>query len=243
MWRQLSRFVFFLLSILWFSLWPAAAAVLQPETLFYLVEAPMFKNAGRAVISLRSVGVGLYEGAIRGETSGAVALFSGHRRDHYRTTMRLSQGKLQPLLYVEESWVRHKHLYKEYRFDYEQGRLEMWRREPSGELVRKWEAELTEPFYDPISAFYNFRIGGFGELKGGETLSVSGIPYPRPERIVIHLGPQEPGNRRATVTIRQRSFDNEIGLVHVQFDDNLIPLSAWTRVLFFGKLAGRLVGR
>ncbi|MGQ9919742.1 MAG: DUF3108 domain-containing protein [Desulfobacca sp.] len=222
---------------------PASAAMPRPETLHYKVEAPLFKNAGQATIALRQIGPDLYEGEIRGETSGAVALFSGHRRDRYRTTMRFSQGKLQPVLYVEESWVGKKHHYKEYRFDYDQRRLEMWRLEQNGDLVRKWEHELTAPLYDPISAFYNFRGGGFGELRGGETLSIAGIPYPQPETITVHLGLQEPGDRRATVTIRQRAFENETGLVHLRFDDDWVPLAAWTRVLVFGKLSGRLIGR
>ncbi len=234
---------FILLTTLALATLPALAAMPQPETLQYVVDAPMFKNAGRATVSLRQVGPDLYEGGIKGETSGAVALFSGYRRDHYRTTMRFSQGKLQPLLYIEESWVGKKHHYKEYRFDYAQHRLEMWRLEKNGAMVRKWETDLTEPLYDPISAFYNFRCGGFGDLKGGETLSVAGIPYPQPETIIIHLGLQEPANRQATITIRQRAFENETGLVHIRFDDDWVPLSAWTRVLVFGKLSGRLVGR
>ncbi len=119
----------------------------------------------------------------------------------------------------------------------------MWRRGKDGELERKWETELTESLYDPITAFYNFRAGGFGTLKEGESLEVKGIPYPQPETIVIQMGPQEPGKRQATITIRQRCFDDNIGLVHVTFDDEMIPLTAWTRIPLFGKLSGRLVAR
>ncbi len=191
--RMISRCALLLLLVL---SWPApAAGLLQPEILHYTVDTALFKNAGQAVVSLRQRGPDLYEGEIRGETKGAIGLLSGHRRDCYRTTMRLVRGQLQPLLYVEESWVGRKHLYKEYRFDYDQHRLEMWRRGSDGSLVRKWETELSEPVFDPISAFYNFRSGGFGELKPGETLQITGIPYPQPETITIHLGPQEPGNR------------------------------------------------
>lgn len=222
---------------------PLPAASLRPEILHYKVSAPLFPDAGRAVVTLRVLGNGRYEGEIKGETSGAVALFSGHRRDRYRTTMQAVNGKLQPLFYIEESWVGKKHRYKEYRFDYEQRRLEMWRQGDNGELVLTWETELIEPLYDPITAFYNFRTGRIGPLTEGESLEVKGIPYPQPETIVIHLGAQEPGKRQATITIRQRPFDNELGLVHVIFDDELVPLTAWTRVILFGKLSGRLVDR
>jgi hypothetical protein len=230
-------------SLLFSLILPLPAAALRPEILHYKVSAPLFPDAGRAVVTLRVLGDGRYEGEIKGETSGAVALFSGHRRDQHRTIMQAVNGKLQPLLYIEESWVGKKHRYKEYRFDYEQRRLEMWRRADTGELVLTWETELTEPLYDPITAFYNFRTGGIGPLTEGESLEVKGIPYPQPETIVIHLGAQEPGKRQATITIRQRPFDNELSLVHVTFDDELIPLAAWTRVILFGKLSGRLVDR
>jgi len=222
---------------------PALALPLRPEILHYKVSASLFPDAGRAVVTLRQVGPDLYEGEIRGETSGALAFFSGRRRDSYRTTMQLHRDSLRPLLYIEESWVGRKHHYKEYRFDYDRGRLEMWRRGQDGALVLAWQTDLDAPIYDPITAFYNFRCGGLGEFKGGAILSLAGIPYPHPETIMIQLGPQEPGERRATVTIRQRAFDNAIGQVHVHFDDELIPLSAWTRVALFGKISGRLVGR
>jgi hypothetical protein len=222
----------------------APGADLQPETLRFTVDMPLFKDAGRATLSLKQLDKEKFEGVVEGETTGVIALFTAHRRDRYATTMRLAQGKLQPLLYIEESWVGAKHLYKEYRFDYDRRRLELWRRGKDGEaLVRKWETELTEPIYDPISAFYNFRIGGLGAIKGGDSITVAGIPYPHPETITVQIGPQEPGNRQVAVTIRNRPFDNEVGLVHVRFDDDLVPLSAWTRVLQFGKLSGRLTSR
>jgi hypothetical protein len=222
---------------------PAPAVTLQPETLHFTVDAPLIKNAGTATLSLRQSAADTYEGVIEGGTNGIVAFFSGQRRDRYACTMRQVQGKLKPLLYSEESREGQKHLYKEYRFDYDRRRLEMWRRGKDGVLVLKWETELNEPIYDPISAFYNFRMGSLGEVKGGETISVTGIPYPQPETIIIQVGPQEPGNRQAAVTIRNRPFKHEVGLVHIRFDDDLVPLSAWTRVLAFGKLSGRLTGR
>ncbi len=213
----------------------------QPTTWSYTVDALWFKDAGRAAISLRQIDQEHFEGEIEGETAGVIAFFTAHRRDRYRTTMRFHQGKLQPLIYIEESWRKRRHHYKEYRFDYEEHRLELWQQEENGALAKKWQTGLTEPFYDPISAFFNFRLGALGEIKGGDTITVAGVPYPEPEEIVIRLGPQEAGNRKATVAIRNRAFENESGLVHIVFDDHLTPLSAWTRVLKFGKLVGRLV--
>jgi len=222
---------------------PVPAVSPKPEILHYIADMPLFKDAASATISLREVDKGKFEGVMEGQTNGLIAAFTSHRRDRYTTTMRLVQGKLQPLLYTEEVKMRGKRIYKEYRFDYSRQRLEMWRRSKDGDMVLKWETELTQPIYDPISAFYNFRIGALGEFKAGNTLSVAGIPYPHPETMIIKMGPQEPNNRQATVTIRNRPSEDEIGEVHVRFDDNLVPLSAWSRVALFGKITGRLVGR
>jgi len=222
---------------------PAWAAAPQPEILHYTADMSLCKDVGSATVSLREVGKDKFEGVIESQTNGIVAAFTAHRRDRYATTMQMVQGKLQPLLYIEESRVGKKHLYKEYRFDYGRRKLELWRRSKDGVMVLKWETELTQPIYDPISALYNFRIGALGEVKAGNTLSVAGIPYPHPETMTIQLGSQEPNNRQATVILRSRPGEDQIGQIYARFDDKLVPLDAWTHVALFGRISGRLVSR
>lgn len=218
-------------------------AALGSEKLYYTVKALFFEDAGRATISLTPKGAGQFVGVIEGETTGVISWFTAHRRDKYRTTMHLVDGRLQPWVYIEESWRKGRHHYKEYRFDYGKRRLELWQPRENGELELTWETELTEPFYDPISAFYNFRLGALGPIKGGETIIVAGIPYPEPEEVVIRIGLRKAAGQEVTVAIRNRAFENESGLVHLVFDDDLVPQTAWTRVLKFGKLSGRLLRR
>jgi hypothetical protein len=218
-----------------------AAAALKPEILYYVADMAMFKDAASGTISLRELGKDKFLGVMEGQTNGLVGILSGHRKDRYATTMQLVEGKLQPLLYTEEAKMSKKRIYKEYRFDYQQQRLEMWRRNKEGVMTLEWSTELTEPIYDAVSAFYNFRIGALGEIKAGNTISVTGIPYPHPENLVIQVGPQDPNNRQATVTIRQRALSDEIAEVHTRFNDNMVPLEAWTKVPLFGKITGRLV--
>ncbi|MBW1918251.1 MAG: DUF3108 domain-containing protein [Deltaproteobacteria bacterium] len=225
----------------YFNPYLVGAAELSPESLNYSVDVLMLGDAVRANITLRRLGPDCYEGEISGHTRGILGFFTAHRRDRYRTRMIYNQGRLQPTTYWEESWLRGRHRYKEYRFDHQQGRLELWQPNGDGTLKLKWHTELDEPIYDPITAFYNFRLGAFGELKGGETITVSGIPYPHPEDINIHIGPTEHGRRKVAVKIRNRAFEDERGMVHILFDPQLVPLEAWTRVLVFGKISGRLL--
>ncbi len=221
----------------------ASAWTLQPETLHYTVDGSIIKDAALVTVSLQQMDHEKFEGEVSVETNGLVALCTGHRRDRYHTTMRLVQGRLQPLVYIEEARWGGKQLYMEYRFDYDRQRLELWRRGKDGILARKWEMELTKTIYDPISAFYNFRVGALGKVKGGRTITVAGIPYPHPETMTIRLGPQEPGNSQATLTIRAQPQEKASAPVHIRFDDRLVPLSAWTKTPEFGEVSGRLTGR
>jgi hypothetical protein len=244
-WRYIISFPGIMPAVLILALYaqPVPAVSLKPEILHYTADLAMFKDAASATISFRELGKDRFEGVMEGQTNGIIGAFTANRRDRYATTMQMVQGKLQPLLYTEEAKIGSKHIYKEYRFDYTKQRLEMWRRNKDGVMVLKWETELTQPIYDPISAFYNFRIGALGEVKAGNTLYATGIPYPHPETMMVQVGPQESNARQATVTIRQRVSDDEIGEVHVRFDDNLVPVAAWTKVALIGKISGRLVSR
>jgi hypothetical protein len=224
--------------------WPigtAGAVEPKPEVLRYKVDVPFLRDAGRSTITLRQIGPDRYEGEIKGKTQGVVGFFTSYRQDRYQTQMLFSQGKFKPLIYLEETIYKGKPLYKEYRFDYEKKRLELWRGDSGQAPVLRWSTELKQMLYDPITAFYNFRLGALGEIKGGETIIVHGIPYPEPEDIAIHIGGMEGEQRKVMVVIRHSPQEHEVGSIHLLFDKQWIPVEAWTRVLAFGKLVGRLI--
>ena len=81
----------------------ASAWTLQPETLHYTVDASIFKDAAQVTVSLRQVDHEKFEGEVSVATNGLIAFCTAHRQDRYHTTMRLVQGRLQPLIYLEES--------------------------------------------------------------------------------------------------------------------------------------------
>jgi len=226
-----------------FSGLTAAATVAKPEecleSLEYQVDAWVIRDAARARIILRRLAPERYRGEITGEARGLVSFLTGQRQDRFSTEMVYRQGRLAPLVYREESTRKGRRYLKEYRFNYEEGRLELWQ-EKGKELVKKWETNLAEPIYDPLSAFYNCRLGLFGPLKEGETLKLQGIPYPKPEEIVLRIGPMTGEGRKVMVSIINRAFENEHGDVFVFFDDGWTPTQAWTRVLQFGKIVGNL---
>jgi hypothetical protein len=222
---------------------PALAAATPEsvlEDLQYHVDAWILRDAARARILLTRLAPGRYRAELSGETRGLVKFLTGQRRDRFVTEMVFRQGRLMPVLYQEESSRRGKHYLKEYRFDYDQQRLELWQEQGGAGMVLKWHTQLKEPIYDPLSAFYNCRLQLLGPIKEGETLKLAGIPYPQPEEIVIRIGPMTPEGRKVMVTIVNRAFENERGLVFVYFDKGWAPTQAWTRVLHFGKIIGQL---
>ena len=229
---------------MWFLPLAPAAAPQEPllEDLQYRVNAWIWGGAAKAGIILKSLGGGRYQAELAVEPQGLLALLSGNRLDRFQTEMVYRDGRLTPQIYREETRRRGKYRLKEYRFDYDQGRLELWQHHQGKGLLRKWETTLPkEPIYDPLSAFYNFRLGALGPAKEGETLKVAGIPYPHPEEIVISVGPPGPEGRKVMVSLINRAFEDEQGVVFVFFDEKWAPTQAWTRVLRFGKVVGEIL--
>jgi hypothetical protein len=150
-------------------------------------------------------------------------------------------GKLLPLIYREESHKRGKRYLKEYRFDYDQGVLELWQLKEGQGLVRKWHTTLKDQVYDPLSAFYNCRLGLLGPIREGETFKVSGIPYPKPEEIEVRIGPETAQGRKIMIALHNHAFENDRGVVYAYLDNARVPQLAWTSARV-GKINGRLDG-
>ncbi|RJR42609.1 MAG: DUF3108 domain-containing protein [Deltaproteobacteria bacterium] len=220
----------------------AAASEKVLEDLHFRVDVLIFTGAAKARVILKNLGEGRYRAEVAAEAQGLAKALSGNRRDNYATEMVYSQGRLLPLVYREESRRRGKYSLKEYRFDYDQGRVELWQHHEGKGLLPKWETALDkEPIYDPLSAFYNFRLGALGRPRAGETLRVRGIPYPRPEDISIQMGQEDPQGRKVMVTLINRVFDDEAVVVFAFFDEKWAPSRGWTRVLSFGKVTGEIL--
>jgi hypothetical protein len=211
------------------------------EDLSYRVDAWILQDAARARLTLQQLGPGRYLAEVSGVAQGLAGVLTGRRRDKLQTEMVWEQGRLRPVIYREESRSRGKYLLKEYRFDYARRRLELWQHREGQGLQRKWDTTLEETIYDPLSAFYNFRLGFLGSRHEGETLRVSGIPYPRPEEIVIRLGPQTDQGRKVMVSINIRAYKDQQGEVFAFFDRDWGPTSGWTRLLQVGKISGELL--
>lgn len=236
-----------LMTILVVQAWPwgqAPAATPKGEILEDLkfrVEYLLWKDVAQVQLTLKSLGPGHYQAEIAGEPLGLLKVLTGQRRDSYQTEMINRNGKLVPLVYREESQKKGKRHLKEYRFDYEQEVLELWQLKEGKGMVQKWHTALKGPIYDPLSAFYNCRLGLMGPIREGETFKMTGIPYPKPEEIEVRIGPETAEGRKIMIAINNKAFESDRGVIFAFLDGARVPQQAWTSARV-GKISGWLDG-
>jgi hypothetical protein len=223
--------------------WPICAAPADEsllEDLHFKVDVLTMRDAARARITLKSLGGGKYLAEVSGRPQGTLKALCGEREERLQTEMAWRQGRLMPLVYREESHRGGKVHLKEYRFDYVGGKLEMWQLN-KGTLARKWQTKLTGPIYDPLSGFYNCRLGLLGPIHDGQVFKLQGIPYPKPENIEVRIGQETAQGRKTMISIANASYKQNPAPVFAFFDGRMVPHHAWTRVWGLGKIAGELL--
>ena len=94
--------------------------------------------------------------------------------------------------------------------------------------------------YDPLTLFYNIRLGVFGPLPGGSTLRVTVLPTPDPREMVFMIGAVSDLGRKVMLECR-RSESKVVNQYYLSLSPEQVPTLAWTQVPLFGKLAGRLL--
>lgn len=219
----------------------AAAAGGSLEVLHYRVDLGPWENVARVHLRLTQVGPERYRAEFGGAAQGAWSLLSRWLPERYETEMALVQGRLKPLIYREEFQFKGRRIRKEYRFDYSRGVMEVWRGADHQEPVKETEFLLQEALYDPLSLFYNLRLGAFGPLTGGETLRVAMVPTPKPQELIIHLGPETTLGRKVMVEVKAKGSGDDNRNYFIFSTPQGVPQRAWTRVLTFGRLSGELL--
>jgi Protein of unknown function (DUF3108) len=179
---------------------------------------------------LNRSGPGRYTAEVIGETLGLIKLLSGGQRERLQTEMVWRNHRLLPLIYREESWRGKKRRLKEYRFNYSRNRLELWEWHEGKGLSKKWHTDLTDQVYDPLSAFYNCRLGIIGPSREGEVSTIQGIPYPHPEAMEVRLGAEGENGRQVMLSLINPVFQDSRGVVFANVDKQLVPTQAWTTV-------------
>ena len=209
---------------------PALAAPVLLEDLRYRLEVLSLEDAARVKLTLTRLGPNRFAAEIIGEPQGLLKIMSGGQRERLQTEMVWRNHRLLPLIYREESWQGKKRRLKEYRFDYAKGRLALWEWRQGKGLSKKWQTDLAGQVYDPLSAFYNIRLGLLGPTREGEANTIQGIPYPRPEPIEVSLGETTESGLKAIVSMANPIFPDSRGEFFAYLDKQLVPHEAWTKI-------------
>ncbi len=229
-WRALTFLALLLLARLLLPGTPAQAAPETLEDLRYQIAALVWPDAARVRVTLKKPRQGRLVAEVWGETRGFIKLITGNHKERLQTEMIWRDGRLVPLVYREESWRQAKHALKEYRFNYSRSRLELWEWHEGKGLRKKWATALQEQVYDPLSAFYNYRLQLLGPTHEGESTTIPGIPYPRSEALEVRLGPETKEGRQVMVSLVNAVFEDTRGVVFAVVDAQRVPQRAWTTV-------------
>jgi hypothetical protein len=218
----------------------AAGSPANLEDLQYRLSLGPWEEVARVHLRLAKLGPDRYRAGFTGAAQGAWSLLKRWLPESYESDMALEGGRLKPLVYREKFHLQGKSIAKEYRFDYSRGVLEIWRGVDGREPVLDWQGPLKEQVYDPLTLFYNLRLGAIGPVEPGRTLKVALAPNPEPRDMILNIGPDTPQGRKVMVTVRSAG-GAEDGPYFIFADPLKVPLLAWIRIMAFGKLSGTLL--
>ena len=210
------------------------------EELQYRVDLGVLKDVARVHLRLTQVGPDRFRAEFAGAAQGLWKLLSRWLPESYATEMVLEGRRLKPLVYIEKFENQGHQIRKEFRFDYARNLLEVWRGKDGQQPTKSGEIPLKETVYDPLSLFYNLRLGALGPLAPGATLRVAIIPAPEPREMVFRIGPETAAGSEIMLMLTDRSGKGQDGPYFIFSSPQRVPQRAWTRVLV-GKLSGELL--
>jgi len=213
----------------------------QLEELNYRIGLGIWSDVGRAHIRLTQEGPGRYRAEFAGGGQGFWKILNRWLPERYETEMSWVGDRLQPQVYLEEFRDKSHQVHKEFRFDYSRGVLEIWEGLDYKQPVKEYQIPMKEPVYDPLSLFYNLRLGVFGPLTAGETLRVALVPSPETREIIFRLGQNTPKGLEVMLDVKVQGEKYQAGTYFLDCTPQGVPLRAWTRVFFFGKVSGELL--
>ena len=249
---------------------PAARPSLPAdEDYLYDIDFLFFTNVAEANLRLRRLDGLRYRAELTAETKGFIGFLSGYRKNHYTSEMEYdpARGRLATRRYTKMV-QRGRNLSKTVMEIDPQARTVRWRTSFNDEPLEGGVEPIPGgvAYEDLLSAFFNFRGGGFGPPAKGRHFTVLTLPAydtPKEEKakgenlardfdIRIADPETEKGYREAygreqekglltLVKVPKELFGQETGEVRVWFDENLIPVSATVdRAYFIGDVRATL---
>jgi hypothetical protein len=192
-----------------------------------------------------------------GKAQGLAGWITRNRKEIHRAWMGTAEdgSRLIPLRLEEESvigeWVRRKTT----QYDYS-ARKVLMETVKDGEVSRETAEIPPGVYYDnPMTAFYNFRYGVYGEVAPGREFIIRTVPRKgkggfrvavAPENEAARIRREEAGKKGKDLLVRifleQEFLGSPNGQIEIWFDRELNPVSGMVRkVKFIGDISGRII--
>ena len=230
------------------------------EKLHYTVSFLLFFHAADANITFTkdtAVKNG-YIAELEGHTSGIIKILTFQRRDRYISHMvmmdngkRLRSAKFEK---VSKQGGR-KTKRSETVFDYE-NKIVHWKVWKGDELAGEGSRPIPENtvYDDPLSAFYNFRYGVYGDIQKGKPIEVKSVPTTRESKIELLIASEEETQKKNNVSSKKSSreylvkvlmdkdvFDQTKGNIELWLSKDFVPVEGVVKgVVLVGDIHGVL---
>jgi hypothetical protein len=176
-----------------------AVGHLVGEVLQYRARCPLVAEVASGEIRFRKIGgTEQYLATLETRLQGVLGLVTLQRVDLFASLMEWSEryGRLLPLWHADQvstkgSWRRKVLTFDSDRAGYVEHRLHP---DPKRGGVRRWKS-AGRILDDPLSAFYNWRIGAFGALGEGRSYVVDNLARKEPLSLRFHTSPEEESRR------------------------------------------------
>ena len=217
------------------------------ESLTYKVSFLFWEEVGTVTFSFKRDGDGpFYLAQVNAQTKGFIARLAGNPRFWYQSHMEMTPwGRLRTVEFIriqERNGIK-----KETResFDYREG--VMVRRDFRDDRpykVRRYPIPPGAAIDDFVTAFYNFRLQAYGQVRPGTSFEVATVPR-KGERSKIFIKVEEQGgDLLALVNTDQEIFGTRGSPIKLLLNRQLIPtMVTVTSVLGLGDAVGRLKDR
>ncbi len=182
-----------------------------------------------------------YKATLQAETKGFIGFFTSYRKHVYisHLTFLLEKGKLRSDLFERSVIIKDKEDKTITYLDYST-HLMSWKDYKKGELKEEKSEPIPEDieYEDIISAFANFRMGVFGEIKRGRKFEIYTIPEKGQSVIKLHITSREETIKDKglygkdfnedliylKIKVPKEIFKSKTGEVSVWLDRKIIPL-------------------
>ncbi len=226
------------------------------ESFTYKVKFWFFDNLARANINLVKNKDATYTATLSAKTTGTAAWFQ-QRTDTYTAILEEIDGarRFRTLSFEAYSKIGKKERRRITTFDYK-NKLMSWKRWKKGRVDESEALPILEGGnYDgPLTAFYNFRFGAYGEIKRGSDFTIRTFPKKGRDdlEILINLATKDKFNKKilrrypdgykGLVKLDKGLFGSKSGNVELFFDKDMTPLTVVAKdIMLFGDVAGRLI--